>query len=384
MRTTCLLLGLATTTAAASSFRQPLSDAHDAGKTTTAYMGAAVNEGNFNDATYLEVASGYYNLVTSENSCKFGAIQGERGEFDFDSCDQVRDDAKSENGEEGYEAGPATHVAPFLTRQIQNPPLSQVLDFASQHDMAFRGHNLCWGVYNPSWLENGNFTSDELKDVLETHIATVLGHYKGRAVAWDVVNEALNETGTLKHNVWNNITGDENYIDIAFRAARKADPEAKLFYNDYNVASSSGWSKTKSDAMYSMVSGMLDRGVPVDGVGLQFHVGTGYDMLDGVRSNMARYGAMGVEVHVTELDLVCSQSNGYDCSWSDDIEAQQGRLYADLLDLCLEEPACTNFETWGFTDKYTWQEDGTHPLPFYEDYRAKKAVDDMLAVLTSL
>mmetsp|Transcript_16155 Transcript_16155/g.32191 ORF Transcript_16155/g.32191 Transcript_16155/m.32191 type:complete len:348 (-) Transcript_16155:31-1074(-) len=340
-----VILGLATASATEPYFRQALDNAYGQGKTTTAYMGAAVNEGNFNDETYLSVASDYYNLVTSENSCKFGAIQGKQGEFDFSGCDQV-------------------------------------LDFAVQNSMAFRGHNLIWGVYNPSWVENGNMTSDELKNVLETHIATVLSHYKGKAVAWDVVNEALNETGTLKHNIWNNIT--DNYIDVAFKAARKADPDTKLFYNDYNVASSSGWSKTKSDAMYDMVKGMLDRGVPVDGVGLQFHVGTGYDMLDGVKMNMARYGELGVEVHITELDLVCSQKNGYDCTWSSEMEAQQGQLYSNLLDLCLSEPACTNFETWGFTDKYTWQDDGTHPLPFYEDYSAKKAVDDMYQVLQAL
>ena len=255
--------------------------------------------------------------------------------------------------------------------------------------MAFRGHNTCWGVYNPSWLDNGNFTSSELVDILENHVTTVLDHYQGKAVAWDIVNEAISDSAPydFKANTWNNITADAdgintNYIDVAFRAARKADPNAKLFYNDYNVASSQGWSQGKSDAMYNMVKSMLDRGVPIDGVGLQMHVGTGYDLVDGVIKNMERYGALGLEVHITELDLVCSQKNGYDCVWSDDMEQQQGELYATLLKACLDTDACTNFETWGFTDAHSWLEDGTHPLPFDENYNQKKAVGSMLDILT--
>ena len=334
-------------TSANEGFRDTLETAYSKNKTTTEYIGAAVNEGNFQDAQYTSLAAVNYNLVTSENSCKFSPIQPQQGQFDFTGCDKV-------------------------------------LAFALENDMAFRGHNLCWGVYNPSWLENGNFSSDDLTEILISHISTVLAHYKGKVVAWDVVNEALNETGTLKHNTWNNITGDETYIDVAFKAARKADPDALLFYNDYNVASSEGWSKTKSDAMFDMVKSMMERSIPIDGVGFQLHVGTGYDMLDGVKANMKRYRDIGIQIHLTELDLQCSQKNGYDCTWSDDMEAQQGELYATLLEACMEEPACTNFETWGFTDKYTWMDDGTFPLPWNEDYTEKKAVGDMRAKLDDL
>ncbi|GMH76955.1 hypothetical protein TL16_g07246 [Triparma laevis f. inornata] len=344
-----LLLAALTITGASGSdtFRDTLTTLGD--KTTTKYVGAAVNEGWFSDASYSGTASDYYNLVTAENSCKFSAIQHTQGSFDFSSCDQVQ-------------------------------------KFAEDNSMAFRGHNTCWGVNNPSWLDNGNFTSPELVDILENHVTTVLKYYKGKAVAWDVVNEAISDAAPydLKLNTWNNITADEvntNYVDVAFRAARQADPDAKLFYNDYNVASSQGWSQGKSDAMYNMVKSMLDRGVPIDGVGLQMHVGTGYDLVDGVKANMERYGDLGLEVHITELDLVCSQKNGYDCVWSDDMEKQQGELYATLLQACLDTEACTNFETWGFTDAHSWLEDGTHPLPFDENYDQKKAVGSMLDTL---
>jgi endo-1,4-beta-xylanase len=332
-----------------------------------------VNEGFFSDAvcefcvssflvlllassshscTDSSTAANNYNLVTAENSCKFSAIQHTQGIFDFDKCDQV---AK----------------------------------YAADNKMSFRGHNTCWGKYNPSWLDNGNFTSAELVDILQTHVITVLDHYKEIAVAWDIVNEAISDAPPydLKQNSWNNITADgdnTNYLDVAFRAARLADPNAKLFYNDYNVASSQGWSQGKSDKMYEMVKSMLERDVPIDGVGLQMHVGVNYDMVEGVQENMERFGALGVEVHITELDLVCEQSNGYDCVWSDDTEQKQAELYASLLNACLEEPACTNFETWGFTDLHSWLDDGTHPLPFDESYEPKQAVKAMLDVIEGL
>ena len=256
--------------------------------------------------------------------------------------------------------------------------------------------------------------------------------YAGVAFAWDAVNEAIDDADGhgLKANIWYPDVPD--YVDVAFAAARAADPAAKLFYNDYNVGSATGWSAGKSDAMYAMVAGMLDRGVPIDGVGLQarralvarraprapappsghvvcslalermntcvcsslqMHIGVGYNLVDGVAKNMARYGVLGLEVHITELDISCKADDGCEVGgataarglraravqrkrkkdlapprrtpssrrknrlgwpgreWSDDVERAQAALYAALLGACLAEPACTNFESWGFTDE---------------------------------
>ncbi|GMI40958.1 hypothetical protein TeGR_g8384 [Tetraparma gracilis] len=344
------VIALATSSDAEGTLRSAVEASSLASRMT---IGAAVNEGYFDadDGSYSQTAASQYNLVTAENSCKFGATEKVQNQFSFDACDQV-------------------------------------LGFAEENNMAFRGHNLCWGVYNPSWVDDGGFSSAELTRILQNHINNTLTHYKGKAVAWDVVNEAIEDSAPygLKKNTWNNITasGDAtDYIDVAFAAARAADPDTLLFYNDYNVASMDGWSAGKSDAMFSMVKGMRDRGVPIDGVGLQMHVGCGYDLVDGVRANMQRYSDIGVQTHVTELDLTCEQSASYDCTWSGEVEEQQGRLYADLLQACVDVEGCTNFETWGFTDAHTWIKGDSHPLPFYDDYSEKKAVAMMMDVLAS-
>jgi len=138
---------------------------------------------------------------------------------------------------------------------------------------------------------------------MTNHISTVGEHYKNKTLAWDVVNEAIDDTDyNLRASVWNNITATDDYssyVDLAYQLARTADPSAKLFYNDYNVASMDGWSAGKSDAMFDMVKSMVDRNVPIDGVGFQLHVGTGYDMIDGLKKNMQRYHDIGIEVHIT-------------------------------------------------------------------------------------
>ncbi|GMH51073.1 hypothetical protein TrRE_jg5602 [Triparma retinervis] len=257
--------------------------------------------------------------------------------------------------------------------------------------MAFRGHNFIWSRFNPSWLEDG-FSSDELVEILRNHIETVGTRYTNKTLAWDVVNEAIDDDAesSIRKCVWNNITASDaspddytNYIDLAFKVARSADPFAKLFYNDYNVASSEGWSAGKSNAMFDMVKGMKDRGIPIDGVGFQLHVGTGYDMIEGVKKNMERYHDIGIEVHITELDLACENKpeENKNCVWGDGAQQQQAETYAALLQACLDSPACTNFETWGFSDAHSWLEDGTHPLPFDENYEEKFAVESMRQVL---
>lgn len=340
------LTSLAIIIASASS--QPLRSI--ASEKGLCYIGAAVNEAYFTQESYRTTAAEQYNLVTAENSCKFGSIQPTRGEYNFQGCDSV-------------------------------------LDFAVENGMQFRGHNFIWARFNPGWLEDGDFDSDELVKIMTDHINTVGSRYKNKTIAWDVVNEALNdEDYGLRDCIWANITATESYtsyVDLAFTLARAADPQAKLFYNDYNVASSTGWSKGKSDAMFEMVKGMLERGVPIDGVGLQMHVGCGYDMFDGVRDNMNRYHGIGIEVHITELDLACEDKpeENKDCVWGDEAQEEQAETYASLLEICVESEACTNFETWGFTDEHTWLDEGTHPLPFDEEYEEKFAVKAMRDVL---
>ena len=201
-------------------------------------------------------------------------------------------------------------------------------------------------------------------------------HYGPRAYCWDVVNEALDSSGLKPSAPWYPALPD--YIDVAFKAARAAGGDKlKLFYNDYSAEGMNA----KSDQVYALVKGMLARGVPIDGVGLQFHWSLdGHDPLPDVAKNMARLGALGLEVHITELDIKCVKSgSGEPCDQNR--LNRQAQLYADILKVCLEAPTCKSFESWGFTDKHTWLSADTKPLPFDDAYRAKPALDAMINLL---
>jgi len=330
----------------------PLVPLREAAKKRGVHIGAAGNQGYItNDAAYAKTLAEQYSLVTAENGCKWESIHPGRDRYDFGPCDVVS-------------------------------------GFAQQHGMAFRGHNLCWGEQNPGWLTSGSFSAAELRGILENHTQTVAAHYGDGAIAWDVVNEAVSDSpegsAVLKPTVWYPALSD--YVDVAFRSTRQA-YAGLLFYNDYNIASSSAGatelhprtgeeltmgSQRKSDAVYTMVKGMKARGVPIDGVGFQLHVQHTYGAFDGVAENMARLAALGLQVHITELDVKCP----YGCSLD-----QQAAVYRQLLRVCLAQPACTNFESWGFTDKYTWVGSSNRPLPFDEKMQAKPAVLAMLAEL---
>jgi len=309
------------------------------------YMGSAVNAGTLHsgETLYNQTLTAQYNLVTAENGCKWGATEPQRGRFDYSQCDTVYNYAKSAGS-------------------------------------VFRGHNLCWGEGNPSWLQNGGLSPADKRAALTNHIQNVIKRYTD-VVGWDVVNEAVSDSGTnvLKPTVWYPDVPD--YIDVAFTTARAANPNVKLFYNDYNIASSTGWSAAKSQKVYDMVKSMKQRGIPIDGVGLQLHIDLTYDLVDGVRQNMQRLADLGLEIHITELDIGCAQGT---CSgWDTQKAQQQANLYVALLKVCMAQPKCTNFETWGFTDKHTWRNTDEHPLPFDENYKGKPAFTSMLQTLVS-
>ena len=311
------------------------------------------------DPQYKATHSAQFSLSTVGNECKWHATEQQRGSFTLGPCN-----------------------AAFA--------------YARSAKQAFRGHNLCWGNDNPAWLETGSFSTFELKSILEEHITSVMQGVKAAAgkspLAWDVVNEATNSTAFFKPNRWYPAVPD--YVDVAFRAARAADPDALLFYNDYGVAELGG---AKAEQMYAMVASMRARGVPIDGVGLQAHLTLGgADDVDGysddikgrsrapaseqaVAANIARYGNLGLYVHITELDVKCPDP-------CDDAKlSQQADVYGRMLRACLANPGvCTSFETWGFTDQYTWLTGkrcpaaACHPLPFDEKYSPKPAAARML------
>jgi len=217
------------------------------------------------------------------------------------------------------------------------------LAYATGGNQTVRGHNLAWGVDNPGWLQNGGFNGAELQSILENHIANVAGHYNGKLLCWDVVNEAITDDDSapdpLKTNVW--YPALPNYIDVAFNATRRADPLVKLFYNDYGGEGLN----PKSQRIYDYVKGLKARGVPIDGVGLQMHVAEDYyPPFADVKANIDRLVALGLEVHITEMDVKNTQGN----------LTQQAVVYGGMLAACLSNPGCKSWEVWGFTDLYSW------------------------------
>ncbi|MEJ2502925.1 MAG: endo-1,4-beta-xylanase [Gemmatimonadota bacterium] len=222
-----------------------------------------------------------------------------------------------------------------------------LVDFAESNGMAVRGHTLVWHQQLPSWVTGGSWTAAQAEELLREHAGTVTEHFAGRVVAWDVVNEALEQDGSLRPGFWADHIG-RDYIEIAFETAHAADPGAELFYNDYGIA----WLNEKSDSVYAMLADLLDRGVPVHGIGFQGHFQVGNLPSEAaLRSNFQRFGDLGLTVHVTELDvripLPASESE----------LQQQGLDYRRVVEACLAVQACEMVVSWGFTDRYSWVPD---------------------------
>jgi endo-1,4-beta-xylanase len=211
-------------------------------------------------------------------------------------------------------------------------------------------------------------------EVLREHITTVVGRYKGRIVAWDVVNEAVEQNGELRDTVWLRVIGPE-YIELAFRWAHEADPDALLFYNDYSAETMN----RKSNAVYALVQDLLEKGVPIHGVGFQMHVELGgAPSLRAVQRNMERLGALGLEVQITEMDVRLRDTKAQTLE-------RQAEIYGDTLQLCLDEPSCTAFVMWGFADCHSWIPSSFKgwgdALVFDGDYAPKPAYDRLCDVL---
>ncbi|MBN1934757.1 MAG: endo-1,4-beta-xylanase [Anaerolineae bacterium] len=303
-------------------------------------IGAAVSPGPLRgDRSYAQALAHEFNSLTVENALKFGPVHPQPDVYAFADAD-----------------------------------LS--VDFAEKNGMQVRGHVLIWHQQLAGWVEKGDWTREELIEVMREHIFTVVGRYKGRIQVWDVVNEAISDSGAaIRSTVWHKAIGDD-YLDLAFQFAHEADPEAKLFYNDFNAEQMN----RKADAVYELVKGMLERGVPIHGVGLQMHI-TAARPPDwaSVAGNIARLNALGLEVHITELDVRVTDPPG---------EAKferQAEVYRDAMQTCLDAEACTAFITWGFTDRYSWVpssfKGSGSALLFDESYQPKPAYNALRKAL---
>jgi endo-1,4-beta-xylanase len=303
-------------------------------------IGTAVRPAQLSEQAYASTLAREFNLVEPEDALKWEVVHPQAQVFDFSQGDQI-------------------------------------VDFATRHGMKVRGHTLVWHRQNPKWLTEGNYTSAELAEILESHIKTVVAHYRGKVFAWDVVNEAFDELhpGELRSTIWQDRPG-YSYIERCFRWAHEADPQALLFYNEAEAETMN----PKSDAIYAMVRDFRQRGVPIDGVGLQMHIPHLRTDVASISANIRRFAALGVQVHITEMDVALPvDANGN--ARPEDLQTQAD-IYGQIAGACVSlrryYAGCTALQTWGFTDKYSWI--GSHSkhtqgaaLLFDREYRPKLA-----------
>src|ERR1700754_4849310 len=255
---TLLMLGLAIT---------PGEAAHDdslrsAARGTDNRIGTAGDANALiNDATYREAVGREFDQVTPENAMKWSEVEPVQGQFNWTQADQL-------------------------------------VAFARAHGQKVRGHTLVWHSQLPAWLTEDAFTPAQLRDLLRKHIFTEVGRYKGKIWAWDVANEVFNDDGTMRDTIWLRALGP-SYIADAFRWAHQADPNAKLFLNDYNAE----WINPKTDAYYNLIKSLRKQGVPVQGMRMQGHLALQYGLPTTVLQNAQRFDSLGIETAYTEVDI---------------------------------------------------------------------------------
>jgi len=264
-----------------------------------------------------------------------------------------------------------------------------VINFAERIGAEVQLSTPVWHQSLPEWLTEGDFTRDELIEILQESVTTVVGRYRGRAGSVIVVNEPT--WGKMEPHLggfWAEKIGPE-YVEIALYSARKAaGRETKLFINEGDGVEAIGpWSEAnygrRSEFFYNLVKGLVEKGVPIDGVGLQMHISLDkYPPSEEVSTMIRRLGNLGLEVHITEMDVQIGHGPPYT---SEELQ-KQAQTYRDMLEVCLDAPNCTAFTTWGFTDRYTWIRDWLGkedaPLLFDENYQPKPAYNALVKVLS--
>lgn len=330
-------------------------------------VGAALNEATFSekDTRAATIVRAQFNTITPENVLKWEAVHPQPGKFDF--------------------APPDRYVA-----------------FGEKNHMFIVGHTLVWHHQTPAWVfqdDNGKpLTRDALLARMREHILTVMGRYKGRIKGWDVVNEALNDDGTLRETPWLKIIGPD-YIEKAFEFAHAADPAAELYYNDYALEN-----EPKRKGAVALIRGLQTKGIYVAGIGIQGHNNLDWPTVEQEDATITAFAGLGIKVMITELDIsvLPAVGNGGSADPSIDIKSRpelnpyaeglpdsvQQRLaarYAELFRVFLKHrDAVKRVTFWGVSDDATWLNNWpvrgrtNYPLLFDREGKAKPAFEAVI------
>ena len=293
---------------------------------TGRYFGTAVAANKLSDTVYTGILDREFNMITPENEMKWDATEPSQGSFNYTSADQI-------------------------------------VAHATAHGQRMRGHALAWHSQQPGWVQSLSGTA--LRNAMVNHITNVATHYKGKIYAWDVVNEAFSDNGDGSRRASNLQATGNDWIEVAFRTARAADPAAKLCYNDYNTDGQNA----KSNAVYAMVQDFKARGVPIDCVGFQSHLNSASPLPSDYQANLQRFANLGVDVQITELDIAGSGTT-------------QANTYGSVVRACMAVSRCTGITTWEIRDSDSWRASDT-PLLFDASGNKKAAYTTVLDALNA-
>ncbi|RLK24821.1 endo-1,4-beta-xylanase (glycosyl hydrolase family 10) [Micromonospora sp. M71_S20] len=285
------------------------------------YFGAAVATGKLSDSQYVGILNREFNSVVAENEMKWDATEPQQGRFSYTGGDRLVSHARA-NG------------------------------------MSVRGHALLWHAQQPGWAQS--LSGSALRNAAINHVTQVASHFRGQIHSWDVVNEAFADGGGGGRRDSNLQRTGNDWIEAAFRAARAADPGAKLCYNEYNTDGVNA----KSTGVYNMVRDFKARGVPIDCVGIQSHLGT--SLPGDYQANLQRFADLGIDVQITELDVMKGSN--------------QANIYAAVTRACLAVSRCNGITVWGVRDSDSWR--GTDDALLFDRSGNKKPA--YTAVLNAL
>lgn len=297
---------------------------------------------------YRNTIISQYNSITAENAMKFGKLHPSEDEFRWKDADEL-------------------------------------VNFAKSNGMRVHGHTLIWSAKNPKWVDAYQGDKKAWKKLLKTHIQTVVKHFKGRVVSWDVVNEAFEDNGKLKKCVWLDNIGPE-YLELAFQYAHEADPKALLFFNDYGQE----YGGRKMEAILKMVKDFKARNIPIHGLGLQMHVVV--RMSDaGLAKGINLAASTGLLVHVSELEISVRYKKPKVFQMDEELANLQAHKYKTIFEAFRAIPKKQQFgiTTWNVGDADAFRngpyknKNHDHPMLFDIYYRAKPAYYEVLKAMRS-